>query len=200
MACGLVSARSLYPETSLTHAHPEAKAHKLLGCGLMIDGTAPRDDRASVLLVGAAPMDARVVSCGFERENVVVDVAADVRTVIDCLATMSEDEGGAALPSLVAIDLTTHPADGLTVLNAIRASPRLRTLPTIALVNHTVPQDETRERIRSAYERGANGHISSAGDIESYAGAIQELAAFWFGQVSLPPQSLYLDGTYIQYD
>lgn len=155
------------------------------------------DNRASVLLVGATPMDARIISCGLKREDISMHIAADVRTVIDRLTTMSEGGTTAASPSLVAIDFTTTPADGLTVLNAIRASPRLQTLPAIALVNHTVALDEAKEHIRRAYEHGANGHICGASDLEAYADAIQEFAAFWFSQVSRPPQSLYSDGASI---
>ncbi|EMA08934.1 response regulator [Haloarcula marismortui] len=158
------------------------------------------DNHASVLLVGATPMDARVISCGLKREDISMDIAADIRTVIDRLTTMCEDETTVASSCLVAIDFTTAPADGLTVLNAIRASPRLQTLPAIALVNHTVAPDEAKERIQSAYEHGVNGHISGASDIETYADAIQEFAAFWFSQVSLPPQSLYSDSATISYD
>ena len=164
----------------------------------MRDERTSEGDCVAVLLVGATPHDARVVSCGLKREDVSVDVAADVRTAIDRLAAGSDAE--AALPALVVLDLTTNPADSLTVLKAIRASPRLGTLPTVALVNHTVPTDETRKRVRRAYECGVNGHVAGADDIKGYADAIQAMTTFWFDRVSVPPKSLYLDRPSIQYD
>ena len=163
----------------------------------MSDGIS-EDRRATALLVGVSPRDARVVSCGFEREDVAVDIARDVRAVIDRLTTVSE--GDCTLPGLVALDFTTDPDDSQTVLNAIRASPRLRTLPTVALVNDTVATDEARERIQRAYEHGVNGHVFAPDGVDAYADAIQRMAAFWFGTVSLPPQSLYSDRTSVGYD
>ena len=151
-----------------------------------------------MLLVGATPRDARVVSCGLEREDVSVDVAADVRTAIDRLTAGSDAE--AALPTLVVLDLTTNPADSLTVLKAIRASPRLGTLPTVALVSHTVSADEARRRVRRAYECGVNGHVAGADDIKGYADDIQAMTTFWFDRVSVPPKSLYLDKPSVQYE
>jgi len=127
-----------------------------------------------------------------------VDVAADVRTAIDRLTAGSDAE--AALPSLVVLDLTTNPTESLTVLKAIRASPRLGTLPTVALVNHTVSPKEARKRVRQAYECGVNGHVAGEDDIKGYADAIQAMTAFWFDRVSVPPKSLYLDSPSIQYD
>lgn len=155
-------------------------------------------DRASALLVGTSARDARLLSCGFEREGVSVDVAPDVRTAIDRLAAVSRAE--AALPGLVVLDFTADPADSLTVLKAVRASPRLGTLPTVALVNHTVTDAEAEERVQSAYECGVNGHVFGPDDIEAYVDASQEMAAFWFDTVSLPPKSLYFDGTSIEYE
>ncbi len=111
---------------------------------------------------------------------------------------MCEDETTVASSCLVAIDFTTAPADGLAALNAIRAAPDGRRLRYCAC--DTVAPDEAKERIQSAYEHGVNGHISGASDIETYADAIQEFAAFWFSQVSLPPQSLYSDSATISYD
>jgi len=157
-------------------------------------------DCAAVLLVGAKPCDARVVSCGLSREDISVDVAADVREVIDRLTEVSEVEANAALPRLVALDFTTEPDDSLTVLKAIRASPRLKLLPAVALVSHTVADDEARERVQRAYQHGVNGHVSGLDDTESYADAIQEMATFWFDQVALPPKSLYFDGASLRYD
>lgn len=157
-------------------------------------------DETDVLLVGAEPRDARVVSCGLSREGVSCELAVDLRSVIDRLTAASDDETGETLPSLIAIDLSTAPDDGLTVLKAVRSSPLLRPLPTVALVNETVPPDEAAARVRGAYDHGVNGHVSEPPDVEAYAAAIREMAAFWFSCVSLPPESLYTDTASIQYD
>lgn len=164
----------------------------------MSDPVSPEGNCESVLLVGASPRDARVVSCGFEREGVSVDVATDVREVIGRLTALSADD--AALPALVALDFTTDPDDSRTVLNAIRASPRLRTLPTVALINQTVATEVAGERLQRAYADGVNGHVFSPDGVEAYADAVQRMAAFWFGHVSSPPKSLYFDGAWVGHD
>jgi CheY-like chemotaxis protein len=166
----------------------------------MNGGTGPGDDSADVLLVSANPRDARIVSCGLGREDVSLDVAEDVRTAIDRLTSASEDGTASGLPSLVVLDLATTPEEARTVLNAVTASPRLRTLPTVALVDHTAPVDEAQCRVRNAYGQGANGHVPKSDDVEAFADAIQRMAAFWFDRVCLPPELLYADSTSIQYD
>ena len=158
------------------------------------------DDCSSVLLVGAAPRDARIAACGLEREGVSMDGAADVRAAIDRLARGSEDQTNVDLPDLLAIDLTTTPQEGLTVLGAIRASPRLHALPVVAIVEQTPPASELRTRVREACERGVNGYVAKPDDVEAYAAAVQQMATFWFGRVSPPPESLYSASTSTQYD
>jgi CheY-like chemotaxis protein len=164
----------------------------------MSDRTPSESDCATVLLVGASPRDARVVSCGLKREDIAVEIAADVRDAIDRLTAVSEDD--ASLPGLVALDFTRQPADSQTILTAIRASPRLRTLRTVALVSDTVPTDDARERIQRAYEHGVDGHVFSPGGVEEYADAVQRMAVVWFNHASLPPQSLYSDAPIVNYD
>ena len=164
----------------------------------MRDENPSAEGPASALLVGTSARDARLLSCGFEREGIAVDVAPDVRAAIDRLTAVSRAE--AALPGLVVLDFTSDPSDSLTVLKAIRASPQLGTLPTVALVNHTVAAAEAEERVQSAYECGVNGHLFGPDDIEAYVDAIQEMAAFWFDTVSLPPKSLYSDGASLEYE
>jgi len=158
------------------------------------------DDCSSVLLVGAAPRDARIAACGLEREGVSMDGAADVRAAIDRLARGSEDRTNVDLPDLLAIDLTATPEVSLTVLGAVRSSPRLHTLPVVAIVEQTPPASELRTRVRQACGHGVNGYVAKPDDVEAYADAMQQMATFWFGRVTLPPESLCSASTSIQYD
>lgn len=158
------------------------------------------DDSPTVLLVNANPRDARVVACGLKREDASMDVATDVRSAIDRLTIASEAGTEADLPALVILNLTTDPDAGLTVLTAIRASPRLRTLPTIVLVEETGPVTAAPDCVRTAYEQGVNGHIPKPADVERFADAIQQMATVWFSRIALPPESLYSDSPSVQYD
>lgn len=158
------------------------------------------DDSPNVLLIGATPRDARVVSCGLRREDATLDIAADVRGAIDRLTTASDSEAEAELPTLVVLDLTAAPKAALTVLRAIRASPRLRTLPTIVLVEETGPVTAAPDCVRTAYEQGVNGHLPKPEGAEQFADAIQQMAAVWFSRIALPPESLYSDSPSVQYD
>lgn len=165
----------------------------------MTSSTASRGDESDVLFVGAVPRDARVVSCGLEREDISMDIAADIRTAIDRLTRASEERTDVNLPRLMIVDLTEEPDDGLTVLKAIMESPRLRTLPTIAIVDDTAPDGDVRTRVQNAYKHGVNGHISKPDSTEAYADTVQQMASFWFSRASLPPKSLYSDSASVQY-
>lgn len=160
----------------------------------MTESDNPGNDR-TVLLVGATPRDSRIVTCGLEREGISVVVAADVRTAINRLTVASENRTTVDLPDLLAVDLTTTPEEGLTVLGAIRASPCLCTLPAVAIVEEALPAAELRTRIQRAYNRGVNGCISKPDNPEAYADTLQQMAEFWFSRVSLPPESLYSAST-----
>ena len=157
----------------------------------MTGGTDTGGDGGTVLIVGPDPRDVRAVSCGLAREDISLDIAANVRPAIGRVTLASES--AAPLPDLVALDLTTEPSKGLTVLDASKSSPRLHALPTIALVDPTAPADGEQNLVRDAYRCGVNGHLPRPDDAEAYADEIRRLAAFWFGRVVLPPESLYTD-------
>lgn len=166
----------------------------------MNDRANPEDTPWNVLLVGATPRDARVVNCGLAREDVSMDIAEDVRAAIDRLTLASKERTKVALPDLIALDLTTAPSEGLTVLRALQASPRLWTLPTVALVEQASSADDPQDCVQEAYECGVNGHVSKSDNAEEFADAVQQMAAFWFGRVSFPPESLYSGSTSIDHD
>lgn len=195
-----VSALSLPALTSDVYAYYADSPGSPDGDQRMSAGRDTEDDSPTVLLVGTNPRDARVVACGLEREDASMDVASDVRSAIDRLTTASEAGTEADLPALVILDLTTDPDAGLTVLTAIRASPRLRTLPTIVLVEETGPVTAAPDCVRTAYEQGVNGHIPKPADVEQFADAVQEMATVWFSRIALPPEVLCSDSTSVSYD
>lgn len=166
----------------------------------MNDESDSEDDRPKVLLVGATPRDARIVSCGLERESISMTVAADVRAAIARLTRASDGRSTVDFPDLVVLDLTTTPSEGLTVLSAVQTSPRLQTLPTIAIVEQTPPAPDLRARLQAVHREGVNGYVSKAESAGAYADAVERMAAFWFGRVSSPPESLYSTSTSRQYD
>jgi CheY-like chemotaxis protein len=162
--------------------------------GVTDDDDGGRQDWADVLLVEADPADARLISCGFQRQSVTTDVAPDGRTAIERLSTASDERTDDRLPRLIVLDLAIGPLDAETILHAVKSSPRLGLVPVVTLSDsdeHTAATDTDAER---AYDLGANAHFSKPDDVERYVDGIERLAAFWFEWATFPPELLSVDG------
>jgi CheY-like chemotaxis protein len=133
------------------------------------------------------------VSCGLERKDISVDVAADVRAAIDCLTLASDSDTAAGLPRLVLLDFDSEFDDILTVLIAIRSSPRLQTVPIVGLISESTADRQAHSD--TAYRHGINGVITKPDDPGTFADTIEQMATLWFDRVSLPPETLYSTNT-----
>ncbi|MFQ5473262.1 MAG: response regulator, partial [Dehalococcoidia bacterium] len=69
----------------------------------------------------------------------------------EALARLAQQHGGEPLPSLILLDLNLPKISGHDVLKEIRATPRLRRIPVIALTASTRTED-----IAQAYDLGVN--------------------------------------------
>lgn len=103
----------------------------------------------------SAPGEKAVVAEGRKRIGVVEDNADNrllVRTLIDDLYDITEFESGASAlaglrrepPHLVLLDVSLPDIDGPALLRALRADPRLRSIPVIAVTAHAMANDRER--------------------------------------------------------
>lgn len=151
-----------------------------------------RDDLATdpeVLVVEPTPRDARIVSCGLQRRSVSVSVVPNGRQAIDRLSAGSDEATDEPLPRLIVLDLAVESVDALTVLDAVKSSPRLGEMPVVVL---TDGGDDGID-VQQAYDMGANAHVTKPDDTEAYVATIEQLACFWFEWVTFPPENLYAD-------
>jgi CheY-like chemotaxis protein len=146
----------------------------------------PGSESPDVLLVEADPKDARLVHCGLQRKSVSAAVVPDGRAAIDRLTAGSDTDTDTELPALVILDLNVSNVDGTTVLDAIKSSPRLETIPVIVL-------SDADEDIGVANDLGANAHLTKPADENACVALVESLAEFWFAGVRFPPEPLYVD-------
>ena len=79
----------------------------------------------------------------------------------------------AGRPDLVLLDLHLPRLDGVDVLRAIKADPRLRSLPVIIMSHSREKAD-----IDAAYELGANCYIAKPGSFEGLCSLVRFVEAF----------------------
>lgn len=86
------------------------------------------------------------------------------------------------LPLLVLLDLKMPRVNGFEVLEQIRADPRLRTVPVVALTSSREERDVAR-----AYELGVNGYVVKGTDFGEYRATLETVTAYWQQMNERPP-------------
>ncbi len=102
---------------------------------------------ARVLLVDDVALNREVALAFLRDAGVQVDVAHDGREAVERVARERYD--------LVLMDIQMPVLDGLAATRAIRADPRLRDLPIIAMTAHALPADRERSLLA-----GMNDHLN----------------------------------------
>ena len=88
-------------------------------------------------------------------------------------------------PCVVLLDLKLPKVDGLQVLERIKQSPALRTIPVVMLTSSREEQDLVR-----SYNLGVNAYVVKPVDFNEFVGAIKELGLFWAVINQPPPGSI----------
>jgi two-component system response regulator len=93
-------------------------------------------------------------------------------------------EGGGPwrFPDLILLDLNLPRLDGGEVLQRIRATPSLRTVPVVILSNSRRPED-----VRDLYAAGANTYIEKPHDFTRFVEVMRTIHHYWLGTALLPP-------------
>jgi len=86
---------------------------------------------------------------------------------------------------VVLLDLKLPKVSGLEVLEAVRSTPSLRSLPVVML---TSSQEES-DLLRS-YELGVNAYVVKPVDFKQFVAAISDLGVFWAVLNEPPPGSM----------
>ena len=83
---------------------------------------------------------------------------------------------GAPLPRLVLLEYRLPRVDGVEVLRALRASPRVSTVPVVMLL----PASDARE-VAQCYQVGANSCVLKPVEFTSFYQTIQAIGRYWLG-------------------
>jgi CheY-like chemotaxis protein len=87
------------------------------------------------------------------------------------------------LPLLVLLDLKMPRVNGFEVLEQIRADPRLRTVPVVALTSSREERDVAR-----AYDLGVNGYVVKGTDFGEYRATLETVTGYWQQMNERPPE------------
>jgi CheY-like chemotaxis protein len=85
-------------------------------------------------------------------------------------------------PKLVLLDLRLPKLDGLEVLKAIRASPKIAMIPVVVMTSSTQERD-----IVSSYKLGANSFVSKPVIFDEFMKVVADLGLYWTLINKAPP-------------
>lgn len=86
-----------------------------------------------------------------------------------------------ARPDLVLLDLHMPRLGGCETVAAIRADPRLCTVPVVMLSS-----SGERHHVEAAYRSGVNAYMVKRGEYRVLLGQMQDFVTFWLGRALLP--------------
>jgi len=78
------------------------------------------------------------------------------------------------IPAVILLDLNMPRLDGISVLKAIRADPRIRHIPIAILTS----SNEDKDRL-AAYDNYVNSYVRKPVDYDRFVAAARELGLYW---------------------
>ena len=140
-----------------------------------------------ILLVEDDPKDLELTLLALERSQLAneVVIARDGAEALDFLHRRNSHadrlEGN---PAVLLLDLKLPKVNGLEVLEAVRATEKLRSIPVVMLTSSREEPDLDR-----AYQLGVNAYVVKPVEFKEFVGAISDLGIFWAVLNEPPPGS-----------
>lgn len=141
-----------------------------------------------ILLVEDNPHDLELTLVALERSHLANDVVVvrDGAEALDYLFRANKHQNRpAGLPAVVLLDLKLPKVDGLEVLERVRTTPELKSLPVVMLTSSREEPD-----LQRAYALGVNAYVVKPVKFRDFVQAISELGIFWAVLNEPPPGSL----------
>ncbi len=141
------------------------------------------DDPVEILLVEDNPDDVELALYAFKRRKIAnpIRVARDGE---EALALVFCPGGSVNRPRLILLDLNLPKVDGLEVLRRLRADPRTRTIPVVALTSSREERD-----LGESYRLGVNSYIVKPVDFGQFADVVGQLGLYWLVLNHPPPSA-----------
>jgi chemotaxis family two-component system response regulator Rcp1 len=135
-----------------------------------------------VLLVEDSAGDVRLTREAFKDAKVLINlhVASDGTEAMTYLRREGV-HAGATRPDLILLDLNLPKKDGREVLEEIKQSPILKTIPVVILTTSAAEAD-----ILQSYEHHANCYITKPVNLDGFLKVVHSIDSFWLSVVKLP--------------
>ena len=138
--------------------------------------------RVEILLVEDNPGDVRLTLEALKegKVNNNLHVAQDG---VEAMAFLRQEGkyAGVPRPDLILLDLNLPKKDGREVLEEVKGSPDLRSIPVVILSTSKAEED-----IIKTYEYHANCYITKPVDYEQFFRVVRSIEDFWLTVVKLP--------------
>lgn len=140
-----------------------------------------------ILLVEDDKRDLELTLVALERSQLAneVIVVRDGAQALDYLLREGEfsdrEEGN---PAVMLLDLKLPKVNGLEVLQKVRATPAMRSMPIVMLTSSQEESDVVR-----SYELGVNAYVVKPVEFKQFVTAIADLGVFWAVLNEPPPGS-----------
>jgi two-component system, chemotaxis family, response regulator Rcp1 len=138
-----------------------------------------------VLLVEDSPGDVRLTLEAFRdaKVHITLHVAIDG---VEAMAFLKREGkfAGAPRPDLILLDLNLPKKDGRQVLEEIKESASLKTIPVVILTTSASEAD-----ILQSYTLHANCYITKPVDLDGFLKVVKSIDSFWLSVVKLPHES-----------
>ncbi|KQB52227.1 two-component system response regulator [Pseudomonas endophytica] len=141
-----------------------------------------------ILLVEDDPNDLELTLVALERSQLANDVVVvrDGAEALDYLFKRNNfADRGDGNPAVLLLDLKLPKVDGLQVLESIRTTEELRSIPVVMLTSSREEPDLSR-----AYQLGVNAYVVKPVEFKAFVGAISDLGIFWAVLNEPPPGSV----------
>jgi chemotaxis family two-component system response regulator Rcp1 len=135
-----------------------------------------------VLLVEDSPGDVRLTREAFNdaKVHIKLHVVADGTEAMAFLAREGE-YANVPRPDLILLDLNLPKKDGREVLEEIKQSPTLKSIPVVILTTSASEAD-----ILRSYRLHANCYITKPVSLDGFLNVVKSIDSFWLSVVQLP--------------
>ena len=139
-----------------------------------------------ILLVEDSPGDVRLTREAFKDAKVHINlhVASDGAEAMDFLSRKGK-HANAPRPDLILLDLNLPKKDGREVLEEIKVSPTLKSIPVVVLTTSASDAD-----ILRSYKLHANCYITKPVGLDGFLEVVKSIDNFWLTVVKLPSEAL----------
>jgi CheY-like chemotaxis protein len=140
----------------------------------------------AILLIEDNPAEIQITQRAFRESGFPAEllVVRDGREAFDYLMRQGAHASNAGWrrPDLILLDLNLPGMRGREILERLRATPALQTIPVVVLTSSRRPED-----VDELYSAGANTYMEKPQDFARFVQVLQVIQRYWFATALLPP-------------